>query len=60
MTPRSLVVYLRALEPAQPLTLQYRLRAVMPVTVQVPPAQVYEYYDPDRRGVGTPATLTVK
>jgi hypothetical protein len=60
VNPRSAIVYLRGLEPGKPLKLTYRLRATMPVKVTVPPAQVYEYYDPDKRGVTPAAQLTVK
>jgi uncharacterized protein YfaS (alpha-2-macroglobulin family) len=58
--PRSVVVYLRGLEPGKPLTLRYRLRAVMPVKVTVPAARAYEYYDPDRQGISRPSRLTVQ
>jgi hypothetical protein len=60
LNPRSVIVYLRGLEPGKPgLTLRYQLRATMPVKVTVPPARAYEYYDPDKRGVSPAARLTV-
>jgi type II secretory pathway pseudopilin PulG len=59
LTPRSAAVYLRQLEPGKPLELRYRLRAKMPVKVSVPPAQVYEYYDPAKSARSDPAQLTV-
>ncbi len=59
MTPRSAVVYLRQLSPAEPLVLHYRLRATMPVTATVPPARAYEYYDPDKQAASAVAYLTV-
>jgi uncharacterized protein YfaS (alpha-2-macroglobulin family) len=59
MTPRSAVVYLRQLSPAEPLVLHYRLRATMPVKITVPPARAYEYYDPDKQVLSTVAYLTV-
>lgn len=52
ITPRQAILYLRRLEPGQALELRYRLRATMPVTVTVPDAQVYEYYDPANRARG--------
>jgi hypothetical protein len=58
-TPRSVVVYLRALAAGKPLVLQYRLDATMPVRVTVPPASVYEYYDPDRFARSQPAEFVV-
>ena len=50
ITPRSVIVYLRQLRPGNPLQLDYRLQANMPVKVKVAPAKVYEYYNPDKRG----------
>jgi hypothetical protein len=58
-TPRAVIVYLRSLAPDRSLTLRYSLQATMPVKVAVPPAQAYQYYDPSKRGVGTPRRLTV-
>jgi len=52
ITARQAVVYLRRLDPGHSLELRYRLRATMPVKVSVPDAQVYEYYDPAKRGKG--------
>lgn len=58
-TPRSAIVYLRSLAPGQTLTLTYRLRPTMPVKVSVTGAQVYEYYDVEKRGSSRPTRLTV-
>lgn len=57
LTPRQAIVYLRSLEPGETQELRYRLRATMPVKVQVPAAQVYEYYKPENRGQSQPAEL---
>ncbi len=59
VTARSIIVYLRELATGQPLELQYRLRATMPVRLTVPPASAYEYYDPDTRAASEPAQLVV-
>jgi hypothetical protein len=59
LTPRGTIIYLRDLEPGRPWTLKYRLRAAMPVRLTVPPARVYEYYNPSRQGVGPAVSLTV-
>jgi hypothetical protein len=56
---RSVVVYLRGLEPGQPLPLTYRLRSTMPVKVMAPAARVYEYYDPGKRGQSKSQSMTV-
>ena len=62
ITPRSTIVYLRNVAPSDPLTLRYRLRAIMPVKALAAPAVVYEYYDPDRQASSatTPLTVTAK
>jgi uncharacterized protein YfaS (alpha-2-macroglobulin family) len=59
VTPRSAIVYLRDLKPGTPLTLRYQLRATMPVKLTVPPARIYEYYDPARQGSSPAVQLTV-
>jgi uncharacterized protein YfaS (alpha-2-macroglobulin family) len=52
---RSVLVYLRGLEPNAPLELAYTLRATMPVKAAAAGARVYEYYDPQKQG-SSPAT----
>ena len=59
ITARSIIVYLRELAPAQPLNIRYRLDATMPVRITVPPARVYEYYDPSNEGSSRSTELTV-
>jgi uncharacterized protein YfaS (alpha-2-macroglobulin family) len=59
-TPRSIVVYLRNLPPNEPLELSYRAAATLPAKVSVPPACVYEYYDPQKRAGSQAATLIVR
>jgi hypothetical protein len=58
-TPRSAIVYLRSLAPAEPLELVYHLRATMPVKITAPPARVYEYYDPDCKAESAPIAMAV-
>jgi uncharacterized protein YfaS (alpha-2-macroglobulin family) len=60
VTPRQVIVYLRALEPGRPLELKYRLKATMPVDVAADAAAVYEYYDPDRRSTGGATRLVAE
>jgi hypothetical protein len=60
LSPRQVIVYLRGLEPGKPLTLTYRLRATLPVTLTVPAARAYEYYNPDRQGRSAAGRLVVK
>ena len=59
ITARQVIVYLLRLQPGEKLQLNYRLRATMPVDVTAPAGQVYEYYDPDRRGKSKPSRLKV-
>ena len=59
ITPRKAIVYLRDLPAGATLELRYRLRATMPVKVTAPPAEAYEYYDPDRRGRSQASRLEV-
>jgi len=59
VTSRAIIIYLRNLDPGAPMTMRYRLRAGMPVKLTVPPARVYEYYDPARQGSSPAARLTV-
>jgi uncharacterized protein YfaS (alpha-2-macroglobulin family) len=58
--PRSVLVYLRGLEPGQKLELGYRLRATMPVRVAAPGARVYEYYDPQKQATSRPERFVVR
>jgi hypothetical protein len=60
LSARQAIVYLRGLEPGKLLKLEYHLKAKMPVKLTVPPAQVYEYYDTDKRGRSAAAKITVK
>jgi alpha-2-macroglobulin-like protein len=56
---RSVLVYLRRMQPGQTLKLRYRLRATMPVKATSPSATVYQYYDPHKKGTSRPVKLTV-
>lgn len=63
VTPRQVIVYLRGLNVAESdgasLNLKYKLRATMPVKVQTPKAQVYEYYNPENKAWSRPIKLSV-
>src|SRR5207247_4399798 len=56
MNARTVIVYLRSLEPGTPLKLEYGLRATLPVKVTVPAARVYGYYEPPEQGRGAAMT----
>ncbi len=59
LTPRQAIIYLRELPAGKSMTIEYKLRATMPVKVQVAPAEVYEYYDPAKRARGKASSLEV-
>ena len=59
LTPRSAVLYLRALAPQESIHFVYHLEAKMPLKVQVAPARTYLYYQPELEGWSDPSELTV-
>lgn len=57
----NVVLYLRSLPGADAQSrFVYRLKPMMPAQVQVPPARVYEYYDPDRSALSGSANLIAR
>jgi hypothetical protein len=58
--PRTVLVYLRAVQPGRPLVLKYTLRATMPVKATAGVARVYEYYDPSKEGTSPARRFTVR
>jgi uncharacterized protein YfaS (alpha-2-macroglobulin family) len=59
LTPRQIIVYLRSLEPDQPLILKYRFKSSVPAAVTLPPGRVYEYYNPAKEGKSAGSRVTV-
>jgi uncharacterized protein YfaS (alpha-2-macroglobulin family) len=57
---REVIFYLSQLEPGATLQLPVWLTPRFPMTVQVPAARVYEYYQPDLQATSPPRTLTVR
>lgn len=57
-TPRSIIVYLRSLGNNE-LTLNYTLRATLPVKTSTRPAIAYEYYSPEIRAESSSRQLVV-
>jgi len=57
--PRSLLLYLRALEPSQSLRLGYRLRAALSGRVTAAPAVAWEYYNPEQETRSKAVSLSV-
>lgn len=58
--PRSVLVYLRGLEPDAKLTLGYTLEATMPVQAAARGGRAYEYYDPAKEGSSRATRFVVK
>jgi len=60
MTGRQIIVYLTRLEPNSEFSFSYGLRAKFPVKITTPPSEVYEYYNPEKKGYTEPKELNVK
>ncbi len=58
-TSQSAIIYLRSIDNKARATLRYRMRATMPVTLTVPPAVVYEYYNAEQRAMSRAAQIVV-
>jgi len=59
LTGRQIILYVRNLSGAQPLTFSYRLRANFPLVAQTPASTAYDYYNPSTAAGAAPLTLTV-
>ncbi len=59
LTGRQIILYVRNLSGAQPLTFSYRLRANFPLVAQTPASTAYDYYNPSTAADAAPLTLTV-
>jgi len=57
--PRTVLLYLTGLDAGESLKVIYHLRATMPAKVAAAGARVYQYYDPDQRGISPAMRLTV-
>ncbi len=60
LTGRQVILYLTEVQQRKPLQFSYRLKARFPVRAKTPRSTVYEYYNPDTRGVAAPVELVVK
>jgi len=56
---RQIIFYLDELDHAAPVSLVYRLAAQYPIRAKTPRSVVYEYYNPDVRGVAEPVEIAV-
>jgi len=59
-TPRKIIVYISGLAPGAKLEIPYRLKARFPIRAKTPSSVVYEYYNPENRGVDEPQSMNVK
>jgi uncharacterized protein YfaS (alpha-2-macroglobulin family) len=59
LTGRQILIYVRNLSGAQPLTFRYHLQAKFPLAVQTPASSAYDYYNPDIAGDYSPIQLVV-
>jgi hypothetical protein len=57
---REVVFYLRQLAAGASLQPPIWIVPRFPMTAQMPPARVYEYYQPDYQATAPPTTLTVR
>jgi uncharacterized protein YfaS (alpha-2-macroglobulin family) len=60
LTPRSAIVYLRAVAPGEPMKFSYQMTATMPVRITVPSARAYEYYNPAVGGMSPERAMKVE
>jgi len=49
LTGNQCILYLRDVKPGKPFKLSYQLKALYPIRAKIPPAEVYEYYQPANR-----------
>ena len=59
LTGRQIILYVRNLSGAQPLSFSYRLRAKFPLVAQTPSSVAYDYYNPSTAAEAAPVLLTV-
>lgn len=56
---RQLILYLAELDHNEPIEIQYPLIAKFPIRAKTPESVVYEYYNPEIRGVSEPQSILV-
>ena len=59
LTGRQIILYVKDLSSAEPLTFSYRLRAKFPLVAQTPASMAYDYYNPTATADAAPQVLTV-
>ncbi len=60
LTGRQAIIYIEKVESGKPLTFKYRLKAKFPIRAKTPESVVYQYYNPEARGVAAPVEMVVR
>jgi len=56
---KGITLYLTRIEGNSEISFTYRLRAKFPLNIKLPLSEVYEYYNPERRGYSEPGEVVV-
>jgi hypothetical protein len=59
-TATQAILYFDGFAPGETVTLKFRLRAKYPIRTRTFQSRVYEYYDPEVKGVARPVVLEVR
>ena len=59
-TGNQCILYLRSLDPGQPVRFTYQLRARYPIRAQAPPSRLYEYYNPENEARSAPQQIIIE
>ncbi len=59
LTGKQAILYLRRLEPGEPLRFRFEMRALYPVKVKTPRSEAWLYYEPELRDGAEPVELRV-
>lgn len=60
LTGRQIIVYLEKIDPKKSLEFSYRLKAKYPIKAKSPASTVYEYYNPQVKGMEHPVEIVVQ
>ena len=59
LTGRQIIIYFDKLMPKQPVKLEYRMRAKLPIKAKTRVSRIYEYYNPEVESFAEPVELVV-
>ncbi|MBW7884547.1 MAG: hypothetical protein H3C34_18290 [Caldilineaceae bacterium] len=60
VSERAIILYLTNVDAGEVLRFTYRLQARIPVQVQTPASEAYDYYTPERRATDEPQRINVR